>query len=671
MKKIVLATLLCFVILLGITETFAHASTTEAKVKEVEDDAILLDDGTLWLKKPFATTGYFKYETNAVTIQRTNPANSSSKSLGLTNKGELVYWYNSTAPTIDKNQTNIKQLDGSVYLKHDGTVWDVDGNQFSGIKDAVIISGLANINKKGEVRAYSRGDVLTVVDDPESIISFKTYDTLLAYLDNKGKVIALDEYDFDIKDKGFVYNPIVVAEDAVNIEFHASGALIVTKKNGTVWLTDPTANMKDQFKLVTQIASIKDAVKVTDYYGTLAVDPNAKRDPNETIFITSSDRVPQWLVKHKDGSWKIYRDNKVYPIEAPTVSSLSLTASSSKLTVGNTVSFKTVQSYNNGYKETLNNAKLTFDKPYLVKAQKDGSYKTVAVGETKVSVNENGTSKTVTLSISSSSNLSGAISKDNTTYLPLVSVFKALGATVNIKGGNTFDISLGDTKLQLKTGQKKATLNGKEITLNQPVQVLGGSTVFPAALLSKASIASIEWDKKYKKVKISVGKATMVVNSAETAAIEKKEQQGTLAKYINKSYWVNSYSDWERFMKLTVSDIVSVGGDRFNIVFKNSNGKTYTMENISKSFVSSILEDHYTFLSFDPYKKYNWSTSTWNLIKAKKVSVGMNKDQVELSWGHPSDTSKLTSNNITVEVWRYGTQYVSFTNGTVKSIYTL
>ncbi|GIP17683.1 hypothetical protein J40TS1_33250 [Paenibacillus montaniterrae] len=665
MKKALLTAIIFCLIMIGLPQAMAHASTNTVKVKEVKGDAILLEDGTLWLKKP--QKGFTKYQTNAATIRSQD---SSPDSIGLTEKGELVYWGDKNTPTVDKKQTNIKQLDGNYYVKHDGTVWNTDGQQYTNYSDVVILGNGAFFNKKGELRNSSDGYVLATVDDPESIVSLKATEDFIAFLDKNGKVTALSDYDFEVIDGVVVYNTYVVAENAVSIDFHPSDALIVTKKDGTAWITAIEGTYKDKFKLVEQIKDIKDAVQVSDYYGTLAYDPEAGRDSDETIIVTTERNKPQWLVKHKDGSWKIYRDNKVYPIEAPTITGLSLTASNSKLAVGNTVSFKPVQTYSNGYKETLSGAKLTFDKPYLVKALSNGSYKAVAVGETKVSVTENGSSKSVTISISASSNLTGAVSKDNTTYLPLVSVFKALGATVSNKDGKTFDVSLGDTKLQLKTGQKKAKLNGKDITLNQAVQVHNGTTVFPAALLTKASIAKLDWDSKYKKMKITIGKAALVVESAETAAIEKKEKQGNLTQFINKSYWVNRYSDWERFMKLTVTDIVPTSGDNFQVVFKNANGKTYKMKETSRDFVSGILNDSDTFLSFDPYKKYSWSTSTWNMIKAEKIAVGMSKTQVELSWGRPSSTSKLSSSGITVEVWRYGTQYVSFTNGIVQSIYT-
>lgn len=674
MKKALLTVIMFCLVAVGLPVSLAEAAPKTASVKLVDQDAILLEDGTLWLKRLWEPTGYKKYETDFTTIF----IGSNMKSYALNSKGELVYWENSKDPVVDKKQNNIKQLDGYDYLKNDGTVWDVYGQKNEKIKDAVLIGTADNeilyVNNQGEIRITSSIYLLDKVDDPSSVVAMEGYSNrYAAYLDKNGKVVAADLTALFFNTNDYPYSPVTVTEDAVDISFHSSGALIVTKKDGTVWLTDPSASSKDRFKLTSQVTEIKNAVQTSLYYGTLVDDPNAGRNANQDIIVNTGRNVPQWLVKHKDGSWKVYRDGQVFNIESPVVSGLTITASSTKPSVGDKLSFKIVQTYSNGYKENLpgKEANLTFDKPYLVKALSDGTYKTLGVGETKVSVSANGNSKSTTVSISLSANLTGAISKDNTTYLPLVSVFKALGATISNKDSKTFDISLGDQKLQLKTGQKKAKLNGKDITLNQPVQVLNGSTVFPASLLTKASIAKIEWDKKYKKMKISIGKASMVVESSETAAIEKKEKQGSLSQFINKSYWVNRYSNWERFMKLTVTDIVPAGGDNFDVVFKSAGGKTYTMGSTSRDFVSSILNDQYTFLPFDPYKKYNWSASTWKLIKAEKVAVGMSKTQVELSWGRPSSTSKLTSNGFTVEVWRYGTQYVSFTNGIVQSIYTL
>lgn len=659
MKKLFLASITLLLFLVSVSPQSVLATTTSASptVIAVDGNSFLLDDGTIWLKRTWATTGYEKINIGAKTL---------SNGVALTSKNELIIWERNELPSVDKTQTNIKQLTNYYYLKDDGTVWDYSGTKVNGLSDIKLIDSnarsLASLNSKGELYVSTMQKKITKIEDPASIASLKMHGGEdLAYLTNSGQVVVISLYDFEFIDGDPIYNTHVLTEDAVHIEYeNYTGSLIVTKKDGTVWKTK-TKDFNDKFKLTEKYTAIKNAATVEPYYGDLVKD--------------NASRYEQLLVKHTDGTLKIYINNEAFSIVAPTVSSMNFTASNEKPVVGNTITFKLVLLYSNGYKEIFDSKdfNVAFNKTHLLKAVGDGSYKTVGVGETKATASMNGLSKTLTLSTSHGNNLTGAVNKENVTYLPLVSVFKALGGTVNTvphKEGTTFDIQVGNTTLQLKAGSKKVMINGKENTLNQVVHVHNGTTVFPAALLTKASLANLEWDKKYKQMKITIGKAKLIVESTDTPKLQKAEQQGNLTNFINKSYWVNSYSNWERFIKVTVTDVLPVGGDNFQIIFKTTNGGTLKSDITSRDFVSLILNDSYTFLSFDPYKKYNWSSSTWDLIKASKIKTGMNKTQVDLSWGHPSSTSKISSDNITIEVWRYGTQYVSFTNGIVQSIYT-
>ncbi|MFD2442654.1 hypothetical protein ACFSO7_01420 [Bacillus sp. CGMCC 1.16607] len=89
--------------------------------------------------------------------------------------------------------------------------------------------------------------------------------------------------------------------------------------------------------------------------------------------------------------------------------------------------------------------------------------------------------------------------------------------------------------------------------------------------------------------------------------------------------------------------------------------KSYTM---SSSNVTQLLTDGKNFVSYDPYKKHNWSSYIWNQINAEQVSLGMTKDQVKLSWGSPAATSISNSFGKTIEVWVYSNfDTVSFVNG--------
>lgn len=198
-----------------------------------------------------------------------------------------------------------------------------------------------------------------------------------------------------------------------------------------------------------------------------------------------------------------------------------------------------------------------------------------------------------------------------------------------------------------------------------------GGTLFPAALLSKAMGAKLKWDAKHKIMFVAFGKANIAVISPDTAELYKKEWQGSLVAYIGKTYWVNHFQDWERFIKVTVVDVIPVDqGKSFKLVFRKTNGAYLTSYQMDKEYLRKVLKEEHYFFATDPVKKYKWPQKTWNLIKQEKIATGMTKEQVRMSWGNPSNTSTLTSGGITVETWGYsGFNYVTFTNGKVSAIY--
>lgn len=57
----------------------------------------------------------------------------------------------------------------------------------------------------------------------------------------------------------------------------------------------------------------------------------------------------------------------------------------------------------------------------------------------------------------------------------------------------------------------------------------------------------------------------------------------------------------------------------------------------------------------------------WSKISQQKISTGMNKDQVYLSWGEPDDVNSYTSSSLKIEQWVYGSTYLHFYNGKLES----
>lgn len=82
------------------------------------------------------------------------------------------------------------------------------------------------------------------------------------------------------------------------------------------------------------------------------------------------------------------------------------------------------------------------------------------------------------------------------------------------------------------------------------------------------------------------------------------------------------------------------------------------------SEVTQLFADRSSLLTYDPYKKYKWSASIWKQIKAGQVSLGMTKEQVQLSWGNPAAKDITSGGGKTIETWGYSNfNIVSFVNG--------
>ena len=70
---------------------------------------------------------------------------------------------------------------------------------------------------------------------------------------------------------------------------------------------------------------------------------------------------------------------------------------------------------------------------------------------------------------------------------------------------------------------------------------------------------------------------------------------------------------------------------------------------------------------------FMWPEEIQKTIKEKKVSVGMTKEQVLLSWGKPKEVNSDSNKYGTSEQWVYsvwGGNYLYFDNGTLSSIQT-
>lgn len=511
---------------------------------------------------------------------------------------------------------------------------------------------LAALSNDGQLlfeNRYKLGEFkkLGTISDVPSVKAIAAYEDGAAVLFNSGKVVLYQTFEFD--DKGHII-PFTVTDDAVHIAFaasttkHPTRALVVTRKDGSVWTT---GNYKDRVKLTNQMSGLAQIVKTAGF-----------------------ENCEHFYAQRSDGSWLLYNEGEVSPVDVPSVSSISLAISDKEPYVGDSLKVDIQESYTNGakIKVAAGQADLQIEKPQMLRLQPDGSLKVVGVGETKVTLSSSGKSESITISASLHNNLKFSKVVNGIIYLPAKPVFQAMGGTVTAQGGG-IDVKLGETSLSLQPKDSHGVLNGETIQLKAATITDKGNLLIPASLLTDVSGANVQWDSKWKQAKISFGDARMTAVSSETASLIKKTAQGSLAKFIGRSYWVNYFQDWTRFSKVTVTDIVPEDSGDFVIVFKTNSGKALKSYAMSSSSVSQLFSDRSSFFNFDPYKKYKWSAATWNQIKAGHISLGMTKEQVQLSWGDPSGRSTTMESGQTIETWVYANfDIIGFINGKVAVI---
>ncbi len=74
------------------------------------------------------------------------------------------------------------------------------------------------------------------------------------------------------------------------------------------------------------------------------------------------------------------------------------------------------------------------------------------------------------------------------------------------------------------------------------------------------------------------------------------------------------------------------------------------------------------FFEFNPKERYKWSDEIWELIDNRKVRIGMNKEQVKLSWGKPEKINKDIYQGLIREQWIYSSQYLYFDDDKLTAI---
>lgn len=88
-----------------------------------------------------------------------------------------------------------------------------------------------------------------------------------------------------------------------------------------------------------------------------------------------------------------------------------------------------------------------------------------------------------------------AIIQNDRTLVPLRGIFEALGATLDWNDATrTINAHKGANHITLKIGDKNATVNGKQVTLDVPAQIRNDRTLVPARFSGESLGAKVYWD---------------------------------------------------------------------------------------------------------------------------------------------------------------------------------
>lgn len=94
----------------------------------------------------------------------------------------------------------------------------------------------------------------------------------------------------------------------------------------------------------------------------------------------------------------------------------------------------------------------------------------------------------------------------------------------------------------------------------------------------------------------------------------------------------------------------------------------YSWSNVMTDQVHEGLPWADEILEFNPLKRYSWDAAIWELIENHRIAIGMEREQIIMSWGRPIQKSDTTLNGSKLQCWIYPAQKLYFNEIALISI---
>lgn len=494
-KMLVLLLAVCVMVPTLAGAAYGESGKASSKIAMLLPDGTpLMEDGTVWVT-------YSRLPINQIPIPLGGDlkfiAGSSGYGFGVNNAGGLVTWGESGYQAV-AGVNHVKQVGQGYWLTSDGIVHRMVDSKPQAVKGFEGISVfdenkgiIGGVTQSGTIlyhnSAYSPEPVtLGQAADVNAIRKIKVAGDYAAILYNDGRLVLFSTLRINGSTTYLSQNLI---PDGADISFGKEQKLIFVKKDGTVW--------NARLDVFTQ---------------TFEMSPlNGISGVKEIVGIEGSK---SFFARLSDGTWTEYDSGQQYDVTVPSITGVTIKVSNSKPKVGSSITPTVEFQYSSGEKHKIpgNMISLSVDKPHLVKAGDKGTYKIMGVGEATLTVEVAGKKQSVKIVSGLGKPLENAKQEKGITYLPLKPVFEAMGGSVQYQAASkTFDITVGQTELTVKTGSKQAKINGKTVNMKgAPIQNKG-ETLVSADLLTAALGAKLKWDASKQQMTVTLGAAQFLV----------------------------------------------------------------------------------------------------------------------------------------------------------------
>ena len=156
-------------------------------------------------------------------------------------------------------------------------------------------------------------------------------------------------------------------------------------------------------------------------------------------------------------------------------------------------------------------------------------------------------------------------------------------------------------------------------------------------------------------------------------AIYTPEIDGFKEKYLGTELYTKFPVKGKKFKKVK---IIQVGAGSENkpirVIVENELGEKEQIDICTcGTNATSTYADAYYFLKFfqfeNPKNNYTGSDETWEIICQGKIKIGMNENDLKLSWGEPQKINETVVSGVIHKQYVYADQYVYIENEKIKS----